>query len=433
MKRMIGLALAASLVPCGRPVSGQVADSLTVEQAIRQVIGTHPAVQEAMNGVSASEARVRERETAFSPNVSAEGTYSRVGPVPTLELDNRAFALFPSDNYNADVSLRHTLYDAGRRETAVAGARAQETLAGDNVDVVKWRLAFQTVDAFYGVLFLRRSLEVQDQEIEALTQHLQITQGRVQAGAATDFDVLSTQVRIATARSQRVDLADALAERTIELRQLLGLPRERTVEPVGDFQADTLSADPDSLVALAMEQRPDVRSARNAEPSTRARTELASLGDKPSLNLNLSVGAKNGYVPNLNRIKPDFVAGMAVQLPVYNGNRTRTEVQASQADESTARSHTEVLERSVATDVEKAVAAVSASGEKIRTSDVQLRQATAALDLARTRYEAGVVTNLDVLDAETLLSQARLVQLRARYDLVRSRYRLQQAIGQKIW
>lgn len=433
MKRMIGLAVAAALVCVGDASGSQVPDSLTVQEAIQRVVDTHPAVLEAAKGVSASDARVEERRSQFSPIVSAEGSYSRVGPVPSLEFNDQSFSLFPANNYDAHFSLRHTLYDWGRRATAVQQAMTHRQSAAENVELVKSRLAYQTVQAFYAVLFLRQNLRVQDEEIGALRQHLQVIQGKVQAGTATDFDVLTTQVRIATAQSQRVDVANALDQSTIELRQLLGLPADSTVEPVGDFAVDSVSLAVDSLVAVALVQRPDVKLSRDAETSAEVQTQLAALADRPSLSLMVNAGAKNGYVPNLNKIQPNFSAGMSVQLPVYSGNRTRSQVKVSQADVSVARSHTETLLRGIATDVETAVASVRASREKIESADLQVRQATQALDLARTRYQAGVVTNLDVLDAETVLAQAKLVQLRARWELVQGRYRLDQAVGDKIW
>lgn len=433
MKRMIGLVVAAALLPFGGLAGSQVPDSVTVEQAIQRVIATHPAVAAAMNGVSESQAQVRARQTAFSPVVDAEGTYSRIGPTPTLTFNKESFSLFPADNWDGHVSLLHTLYDGGRRQVAVEEARSRQASAEENVDVVKSGLAYRTVHAFYGVLFLQEGLKVQDDEIQALTQHLHITQGKVEAGTATDFDVLSTQVRIATARSQRVDIVDQLEQSNIDLRQLLGVPEDSSVTPVGAFRPDTMHLDVDSLVSLALSQRPDVKLSRDAEASARVRTRLAALGDKPSLALHISAGAKNGYVPDINQIRPDFVAGMSVQLPIYNGDRTQAQVKVSRADVSVAASRTRTLERSVSAEVQKAVAAVRASREKIQTADVQVRQARAALALARTRYQAGVVTNLDVLDAQTLLAQAELVQLRARYELVQGHYRLEQAVGAKIW
>ncbi len=433
MKRMIGLAVAAALLPFGGGVAGQVPDSLTIAEAIQRVIATHPAVVAAMNGVSESQAQVKARETAFSPIVDAEGTYSRIGPTPTIKFGSESFSLFPADNWDGHVSVLHTLYDGGRRKMAVEEARSRQVSAEENVDLVKSGLAYGTVQAFYGVLFLQQDLQVQDDEIRALTQHLRITQGKVQAGTATDFDVLSTQVRIATAKSQRVDITDRLEQSTIDLRQLLGVPADSSVTPVGAFRPDSMNLDVDSLVSLALSQRPDVKMSRDAEASAKVQTRLAALSDKPSLSLHLSAGAKNGYVPDINQLKPDFVAGMSVQLPIYNGDRTQAQVKVSQANVSVAASRTRTLERSVSAQVQKAVAAVRASREKIQTADVQVRQARAALALAKTRYQAGVVTNLDVLDAQTLLAQAELVQLQARYELVQGHYRLQQAVGAKIW
>ncbi|MCG6987985.1 MAG: TolC family protein [Gemmatimonadetes bacterium] len=441
MNRIIPLAAAATLLSGALPctplgvalAAQQVPDSMTVEQAVQRVLATHPAMQEAQNGVAASAARVQVRQSVFTPAVVADGSYSRIGPTPTLNFGGEPFQLFPADNWDASVGIHHTIEDWGRRKTAVEQAQSFETTATSNVDYVRSRLAYQTIGAFYAVLFLRQNLGVQDEEIAALGQHLEIIQGKVEAGTATNFDALTTQVRIATAKSQRVDIANALEQRRIELRDLLGMPADTAVQPVGDFSVDSTDLNVDSLRTVALARRPDLKLARDAEASAEVGTRLAALANKPALNLVLSVGAKNGYVPDINQIKADFVAGMSVQLPVWQGDRTSSQVRAAEADVTTARSRTTTLERSITTAVEQAVAAVRAAREKIATTDIQVEQATQALALARTRYQAGVVTNLDVLDAETVLSEARLVQLRAHYDLVRTRYQLRQATGEKVW
>jgi outer membrane protein len=433
MTLKIGLGIAAALFFPGGVAAGQVPDSLTVQQAIQRVIATHPAVAEAAHGVAASEARVRVGETAFGPSVAVQGSYTRIGPTPPLSFGGATFNLYPADNWNGHVSVRQTLLDWGRRRTVVDAARSQQTSAAESAEVVKSRLAYQTVQAFYGVLFLRADLKVRDDEIDALTRHLEITQRKVAAGTATDFDVLSTQVRIATARSQRVDVTDALAQQNIELRQLLGLPADSSITPAGGFDVSPMGLNQDSLVQVALVQRPDLKMSRDVVASAEVQARLASLADRPTVSLDLSGGAKNGYVPDLNQMKANFVAGISVELPIYNGHRTRFQVGEAEANTAVARSRAQVLERSVSADVQRAVAAVGASLEKIATAEVQVRQARAAVALARTRYQAGVVTNLDVLDAETLLSEAELVQLRARYALVQGHYQLEQAVGVRIW
>jgi outer membrane protein len=400
---------------------------------VARVLASHPAIQQAREGVAAARARVEERRTAFLPYVAADGSYTRLGPVAKMTFQDLSFDLFPANNYNVDVGLHQTLYDWGKRAAAVEQAQTVEAGAAEAVELVKSGLAYETIGAFYAIIFLRDDIAVQDEEIAALQQHLQITQEKVRSGTATDFEVLTTRVRIATARSQRVDLEDALEEQSIALRQLLGAPPDEPLEPAGDFVPDTTPVDADSLVTLALLERPELKLARSAEVTAEAQTRLASLGKRPNLDLDLAVGGKNGYIPNLNRIKANFVAGMAIDLPLFDGNRTRLLVSESEAQVRAAQAHTQTVARQVTAEVRRAAAAVRASIEKIRTAEVQVQEAQAALELARTRYEAGVITNLDILDAETSLSGAQLVELRARYGVVLSRYRLRQAIGEKVW
>lgn len=434
MLALAALALPAALTATPARQAGDAGpDSLTIQEAVARVLATHPAVQEAGQGIAAAQARVRERQSAFLPVVAAEGRYSRIGPVAKLDFDNRAFELFPANSYMADVSLHQTLYDWGKREAAVEQARTGEQAAAGNVHLVKSRLAYRTIGAFYAIIFLRDEIAVQDGEIAALQRHLAIAREKVQSGTATDFEVLTTRVRIATARSQRVDLVDALEEQTIALRQLMGAPSDEPLTLVGDFEADTSGVNADSLVAAALSQRPELTLARSAQASAGATTHLASLGNRPALSLNLSVGGKNGYVPDLNQIRPNFVAGIAFDFPFYDGSRTRARVAESEANLRAAEAHAKSVERQVTAEVRQAAAAVRASVERIAAARFEVEQAEAALALARTRYQAGVITNLDILDAQTSLAGARLVELRARYGLVRSRYRLREAVGEQVW
>lgn len=432
---LLTLAILGSGVPAPGPAQepGVAPDSLTLRAAVEMVLASHPAIQEARDGVAVSRARVEGSRSALYPEVSASGLYSHVGPVPSLEFQDRSITLFPSNNYNADVTVRQTVYDAGKREIEVARASAMEETAAENVEVVRFRLAYQTIDAFNAILFQQESLRVQDEELEALRRHLEIIQEMVRAGSATEFEVLTTQVRIGDVENRRVDVANALEVRDIELRQLLGWPADRPLALSGRFQDSGEVLDGDSLVALALQLRPDLRLSRSTEGTARVQARLAALGDKPAVNVNLTVGAKNGYVPHLNVLKPNWVAGMSVDFPIFNGHRTRSQVRETEASLSQAQARTRTLARSVATQVEQALSSLRASREKIRTSELQVRQAEAAVALAETRYQAGVVTNLDVLDAQTSLSEARLAELRARYELVSHRAMLRQAVGDRSW
>jgi outer membrane protein len=411
-----------------------IPDSLTVEQAVQLVLQNHPAIQQASQGVIAAGARVEQSRSAYYPEIEANAFYSRVAPVPSLEVPGLgSFSLFPKNNYNANLSVRHTFFDFGKRASAVELAQSFAQTAGNNVEFLKTTLAFQTVGIFYAILYLQENLSVQNDLIDALNQHLMVTQKKAQTGTATDFDVLTTQVRVATAKSQKIDIDNLLQKQNIALRQLLDMPQDQPLHLRGGFAVVPIGLNADSLVAITMAQRPEIKLAGNAEATAKIQNQLAALGDKPSLKLDVAAGFKNGYIPDLNTIKGNWDAGIQIQVPIFNGYRTRTKVDETRAKVNAAEAHTRDIERQIASETQQAIADVQASLEKIQTSELQIKQAEQAVAMAETRYNIGVITNLDLLDAQTSLSQAKLVHLKALYDFVRSRYALERAIGRKIW
>ncbi len=144
---------------------------------------------------------------------------------------------------------------------------------------------------------------------------------------------------------------------------------------------------------------------------------------------NLAYGLKNGYIPNLDVLRGNWVAAVSVQVPIFDGYRTRSQEQESEANLRAARAHTLDVQHAVTSEVLQAISDVRASLDKIQTSELQVRQARQAIDVATVRYESGDVTNLDLIDAQTALAQAELFHLQALYHYILSRYRLDKSIG----
>jgi len=412
----------------------QMQDSLTVDQAVKLVVENHPAVLQASEGISSSRARVEQSKSAYYPDISGVASYSRIGPIPNLEIPGRlSEPLYPTDNYDAHLSLRQTVYDFGKRANSTSLAKSDLQTASDYVDLVKSNLSYQVIQNFYAILFLRQNIIVLDDQIAALNQHLEVTKKKVEAGTATDFDVLTTRVRIAATQSQRIDIVNALHKQENNFRQMTGVPQDDSLLLKGEFQARSVSLDSDFLILLAESQLPEAKLSKNSEETAHIQRQLASLGNRPSLNLNLQYGFKNGYFPELNTIKGNWVAGVQFQTPIFDGFRTRSQVSQAHANLNAAREHTRDIGRQITANVKQAISDVQAGQEKLATSEPQVAQAEQAVSIAEARYSAGVATNLDLLDAETSLANARLIRLRALYELVISQYALDKAVGNRIW
>ena len=414
--------------------SAYAQDTLTVNQAVQHVLEHHPAIAQGNESVRAAEARVLQSASPSYPDVTTEASYTFLGPIAKLAFPGLGeFRLYPADNYDAHVTGHYTVYDFGRIDATVNVTRSRVQSGHDAVELTKSNLAYQTIRVFYSILYLERSIQVQDEQIEALNQHMLSTKRRVDAGTATSFDVLTTQVRVATAQSQKMDLENGLQKQRVVLGQLLGLAPGVQAHIRGDFELSGLTVPGESLFQTASQRRMEIKLAKDAEQSAVLQRDLVSLGDKPSLKANLVYGFKNGLMPNLDVLRGNWVAVVKAEVPIFDGWRTDHQKEEAEATMLAEQARRRDVEQQVGSDVEQALADVQTATSKISVSELQVQQAKEAVSIARSRYETGTVTNLDLLDAQAAESTARLGNLQALYKYVMSKYELQRAIGAKPW
>jgi len=430
MRRLAFLAALIFLAPAWAGANGQGTDSLTVGEAVRRAVENHPLVDQASQTIRAARARIAESRSAYYPFIEAELSYTRLGPVPELTFPGLgAFKLYPENNFDEHLSLRQTVYDFGKTDAAVSMSRSGVRLARDNLAFVKTTLAFQTIQSFYAVLFLRESIVVQDQQIDALVQHLSATQKKQQSGTATDFDVLTTQVRIAAAQNRKIDLRNNLERQEASFRRFIGLPPGEEVRLRGAFDTALISLNDDSLMAAAGERRIELKQSADAERAAVLQERFASKRDNPAISVNLAYGAKNGFQPDIDEQLGNWVLGIEARVPIFDGFLTSSSRREARAALRAAEARTRDVERLVVAEVQQAISDARSAAEKIGTSELQVEQARQALDMAIVRYESGVITNLDVIDAEAALAEARLSYLQSLYLYEVSRYALERAVG----
>ena len=76
---------------------------------------------------------------------------------------------------------------------------------------------------------------------------------------------------------------------------------------------------------------------------------------------------------------------------------------------------------------------IKSSLKKVERNELQLNQAQQAFTLAQTSFKAGYITNLDMLDAATSVSESKLVLLKSKIDYILNVYKLKAALGQRLY
>ncbi|MFI5251611.1 MAG: TolC family protein [Bacteroidota bacterium] len=430
MKKIILILFSFLAVFTGYP---QTQQTLTIDQAIRQAIAHNPLVEQATQGVNGALARIEQNRSSYYPTSDVDLEYVRLSPVSELAFPGLGeFQLFSANNYDEHISLKQTIYDFGKTSASIDLSQSAIASASINVDVIKTNIAYQTIQTFYAMLFLEKSIEVQDEQIDALLQHQDVTKKKIDSGTATDFDTLTTRVRITTAQNKKFDLQNDFSKHEATLCRLLGLPPDSGIHPQGEFDTRMLQLNTDSLVTLANQQRLELKAAHDEENTAVLGERVVSLNDKPSVKFNMMYGLKNGFFPDMDVLRGNWVFGLDANIPIFNGFKTHNQEQEAVAMRMATEARTRDLERTVVSEVRQALSDVRTNILKIQSSTSQVDQAKQALALANLRYETGVATNLDVIDAQTNVSQSELSHLDALYNYVLSRYALEKAVGDSL-
>jgi outer membrane protein len=408
-------------------------DSLTLEDAVRLTLVNQPLIQKALEQVNAADARIKQQDSHYYPQVDAYLNYAIIGPIPSIGFGGMNFDLAPKNNYDAHISASHLVYDFGQRDAQLDLAKSYKLSSEDKLIMIKNNLTYQTVQIFYTILFLKRSVDVKDEEINTLQKHLDITTKKFQSGSATDFDILTTKVRIADAENQKIDIKNTLKQAEINLRVTLNLPSDTPLNLSGAFKMDSTVINSSSLLDEAFNNRPEMKLAKDSENSSVVSKKVASLTDSPTLSVLGEYGLKNGFEPNLDVLRGNWGLGINAAIPIFNGNLRASKVEEADANLKSSSANILALERDIKVEVEQAAADLESNKLKISTTQVQVDQAMQAVSRAEIQYRDGVITNLDLIDASTSLTQAKLRFLQAQFRTVLSYYNLKKVVGIQLY
>lgn len=427
---ILTLAALVSLAPAQETPSGP----LTLTQTIQAVLARYPTIAAAQSAVDAARARTMQTNADRLPQVSAQGgyTYSSLRPYVSIDIPGLPpGAIYESvqDAYGANITARQLLTDFGRTDKLVEMARSGQISAQDALEQTRHQLGYQAIESFYGVLLLRSSAGVAREEISALEEALRIAQRKFSAGSATKFDVLTTQVRLANAKNHLTDTLSLLEKQENGLRQLLGLGLAAPVQVSGDFDADKPAIAESVAIADGLVNRPEMKVARDDEQTAHLRLDAANRSSRPRLDAQVTGGVENGVVPDLYDNKGYVTAGLSIQVPIFTGRRILGDRMEADAGVRSAQAREHELDETITTDVADAYSDLNAARARLANADTLVEQAREALSLAETRYANGVITNFELLDAQSSLRSAELSRLQARYDCVLARQAVARAAG----
>ncbi len=368
------------------------------------------------------------------PQVEASFTYNRNWLLPSFIFAGSAVKIGTENNITGIMSVRQPLYAGGRIRAFEDMARRQFAMLGQTERQTTQLVMAEVEERFYDLLLAEELRTVSHLALAWARRNLSEVEAWAQAGRAAELDQLRAQVQVSNMRADSIRAENNLRLATMALKDVVGLDLDRAIEVRGTFRTETALDldDPEALVTLGLSERPELahveqeigwheRKIAADQASTRPRVELVATGQTQFQSDEFDLADREW--------RKSWNTGLVVQIPLFDGRLTGARVAQARQDLRRIEYDHQRIEREVRLQIQQAYYAVEEASERIEAHRDAVLQAEKGLEVAELRYVSGVGTQLENLDAQLALVEARTQSAVARRDKALALMRLEQTVG----
>jgi outer membrane protein len=357
------------------------------------------------------------------PRLDADADYTAYSEPPGVLIQGREVQTVERSVVKARVTARQTIYDFGKTGARVSQADAQVDAATRRSEDTRERIAFDVIAAFLSARRADQLRQVAEESLLAAREHRTVAGDLYDLGVVARNDVLAADVRVAREEGVFVTAENRVELSRSRLALRMGLSGEDAVVPErGDFPVPTGPVPPlPESVRAAWEKRPDIHAQAALVHEREAAASAAQAEFAPTLY------GEGGYLYDSNAFNPNpniFSLLLGGRINLFSGFSDEAAKREALLGVELRKEELALLRDEIALSVKRAHLAVAEAEKKKAIAEVAVGQAEENLRIQNNRYREGLAISTEVLDAQTLLSEAKVAFFNATFDLYESRYNL---------
>ncbi|MEO8144963.1 MAG: efflux transporter outer membrane subunit [Betaproteobacteria bacterium] len=392
-----------------------------LEKLVEEALTRNTNLALATARVDEARALLAQADASFYPSVDANLSRSR-------SLSSAATGLLPPgvererNNYRATLNVAYEVDLWGRLRATSQAARADLLASEAARDTVRITLAADVAKTYFGLRSLDAQVDSTRRTLGLREDGLRLQQKRFDGGVISEFDYRQLEAEAAAARAQLPPLERDREIQEAALSVLLGRsPREIFASSMpritGDESGLLPAAVPSGLPSELLLRRPDLVEAEQRLIAANARVAVARSAYFPSIQLTGMLGSEAQMLSSLFSGPAGIWSfAAAVAAPIFAGGRLEAQIGAAEAREKQALAGYQGAIQNAFREVRAALAAQARARESFEAEGARAAALGSALRLARLRYDNGLASQLDVIDARRNLLAAEI----ARYEALRA-------------
>jgi outer membrane protein TolC len=376
---------------------------MAIGEAIRLVRTNNSALLSLRHEAQKAEALEIQAKGAFTPEVSLQAATDEQRANGMSEGTNRAW-----------LSASQTLYSGGRNQAMRRQSGQMKSIAELTLTDAENRAVGELFARFYNVLLQDRYAETERSAIAASEMHLREVTRMSELGLSNRLEVIRASQQLATNRANLSSAEGLRDSAVISLMNYLAIPPEESRVVTGTLQTLSAEGGREQSLEAAMKNRTDLEALALQIEFQKNQIEIERSAALPRVSVSASTSlTDSGRSGNFD---DTWRAELTITVPILDRNAARGNVIRAQAVADQDKIALRQKELDIKSGVETAWTELETAQERLEASSKALELAEETLRLAEIGFQEGVTPQLDLLSAQTSLTESRLEYLRSLYN-----------------
>lgn len=428
------LALTAALsVLCSQSVFAATLE-LDLEETIQRALLTNPSVKIAEYNRKAAKADYSAAKSARGISISLNHESGRGGYADNHILRDAAGRILSNDKqigntHSNSITASLPIFTGGELQGQIGQAKANYRSMLSAEEQAYNEMKETATTGYFNMLNATNMKALRQESVDRLQAHLDNVIAQYNVGIVARADVLRSEVELANAQQNYITASNEYDVAEATLNNIIGTPLGTTLLLKDRLQYEPYENDMAYCLAYSEQHRPELKQAEYAIDSAEAALVVARSGHMPKVYAN----ASNNWGGNGSDWPGDddenWSVGVTASMNVFDSGVTWSKIHAAQENLAKAKESQRQIKDNVELEVRTDYLNLREAEKRITTTQVAVASAEEDYHIAVVRYQAGVGTNIDVMDAQEALTQAKTNYYQALYNYNTSKAALNTSMG----
>jgi outer membrane protein len=394
-------------------VENSLGQPFTLNHVYELALQENEEIRIARQDIVHAQQEKRRAVSTVIPKLTLNGTYTRF-PEETISLGDSTVLLQPEESYGMDVTLEQPLFAGGKNWAGIRMAKQEIRVARKNLNLSTETLLLHVAEVFYGVLKSQKDREAHQRNVERLLEHRRLSELRYQVGEVTETVLLRAEAELADAHVELVVSENELAIKKQELRILTGIPEGFEIEepPLPRIPENTGA----ELLDVAYQHRDDVLRSQLRERISKEAIVISRADFFPTITLEGTYFNRDQEPRSTFFIDESWFVGGRIEFPIFEGGLRIAEMAQARSRLKKDALETARLKKQIHLDVTRSQLTLKAVTRALQSRQKQLSFAMKNFEMVSKQFTFGLVTNIDLLDANQVLIEAERDVIAMTYD-----------------